>query len=45
MTAREAEQRFGLDSLDPDDLAMIAQEEFEINSEALSDVGYVGTDT
>ena len=38
MTAREAEQRFGLDSLDPDDLAMIAQEEFEINPEALADV-------
>jgi acyl carrier protein len=45
MTAREAEQRFGLDSLDPDDLAMIAQEEFEINPEALADVGYVGTES
>ena len=42
MTAREAEERYGLDSVDPDDLAMIAQEEFttDIETADFSDIGF-----
>jgi hypothetical protein len=43
MTSREAEERYGLESVDPDDLALIAQEEFPTDVVA-GDLGDIGFD-
>jgi GMP synthase-like glutamine amidotransferase len=42
MTSREAEEKYGLNSIDPDDLAAIAQEEFPTDAVAgnLSGIGF-----
>tara|TARA_R100001086_G_scaffold11382_2_gene5963 strand:- start:1614 stop:2198 length:585 start_codon:yes stop_codon:yes gene_type:complete len=42
ITAREAEDRYGINSVDPDDLAMIAQEDFSTDIPAVdfNDIGF-----